>query len=86
MAIVTSQVAVTTTRVKVIDVDNVSRHVRLHCESGTVYVGNAGVTSSNGLKLDNNDKLTLDLQDGEELWAITATGSTNVSILISKVD
>jgi hypothetical protein len=86
MAITTTQTAVTTTRVKLIDVDNVSRDVRLHCESGTLYIGNSAVTSSTGLKLDNNEKLTLKLQEGEDLWAITATGSTNVSTLISKID
>jgi hypothetical protein len=86
MAITTTQVAVTTTRVKLIDVDNVTRHVRMHCESGTVYIGNSAVSSSTGLKMDNNDKITLDIQEGEELWAITATGSTNVSLLVSKID
>jgi len=86
MAITTAQVAVTTTRVKLIDVDNVTRHIRMHCESGTVYIGNSTVSSSTGLKMDNNDKITLDIQEGEELWAITATGSTNVSLLVSKID
>jgi hypothetical protein len=44
------------------------------------------VTSSNGLKLDNNDKILIDLAEGEDLYAVTATGSTNVSILVSKID
>ena len=86
MAIITSQVAVTTSRVKIVDVDNVVRKVRLHCESGAVYLGNVGVTSNNGLKLDNNDKILIDLAEGEDLYAVTATGSTNISILVSKID
>lgn len=76
----------TTNRVKIVDVDNVVRKVRLHCESGALYIGNVGVTSSNGLKLDNNDKILIDLAEGEDLYAVTATGSTNVSILVSKID
>jgi hypothetical protein len=79
-------VAVTTNRVKIVDVDNVVRKVRLHSESGALYIGNVGVTSSNGLKLDNNDKILIDLAEGEDLYAVTATGSTNVSILVSKID
>jgi hypothetical protein len=86
MAIITSQVAVTTTRQLIVAVDNVVRKVRLHCESGALYIGNVGVTSSNGLKLDNNDKILIDLAEGEDLYAVTATGSTNVSILVSKID
>jgi len=77
---------VTTNRAKIVDVDNVVRKVRLHCESGALYIGNVGVTSSNGLKLDNNDKILIDLAEGEDLYAVTATGSTNVSILVSKID
>ena len=86
MAIITSQVAVTTSRVKIVDVDNVVRKVRLHTESGTLYIGNVGVTSTNGLKLDNNDKLLIDLAEGEDLYAITASGTINCSILVSKID
>jgi len=86
MAIVTSQVAVTTSRVKIVDVDNVVRKVRLHSESGALYIGNVGVTSSNGLKLDNNDKILIDMAEGEDLYAVTASGTTNVSILVSKID
>ena len=86
MAIITNQFAVTTSRVKLIDVDNVVRKVRLHCESGSLYIGNVGVTSSNGLKLDNNDKILIDLAEGEDLYAITASGTTNCSILVSKID
>ena len=86
MAIITSQVAVTTSRVKIVDVDNAVRKVRLHCESGVVYLGNVGVTSNNGLKLDNNDKILIDLAEGEDLYAVTASGTTNLSTLVSKID
>jgi hypothetical protein len=86
MAIITRQVAVTTTSQSIVSVDNVVRKVRLHCESGALYIGNVGVTSSNGLKLDNNDKILIDLAEGEDLYAVTATGTTNVSILVSKID
>ena len=86
MAIITSQVAVTTSRVKIVDVDNVVRKVRLHSELGALYIGNVGVTSSNGLKLDNNDKILIDLAEGEDLYAVTASGTTNLSILVSKID
>ena len=86
MAITNNQFAITTSRIKIVDTDNVVRKVRLHVESGNLYIGNAGVTSSNGLKLDSNDKILIDLAEGEDLYAVASTGSTNCSILVSKID
>ena len=85
MAIVSSQVTVTTTRQSIVSVDNVSRDVLLHAKHDLV-IGNSGVTSSTGYLMDNGDQVRLKLMDGEDLWAVCAAGSGTLHILVSKVD
>lgn len=85
MAIITSQVTVTGTRQSIISVDNVSRDVLLHAKH-EVFIGNSGVTSSNGYVMDNGDEVRLSLQEGEDLWAGTSGGSGTLHVLVSKVD
>jgi hypothetical protein len=85
MAIVSSQVTVTTTSQSIVSVDNVSRDVLLHAKHA-INIGNSGVTSSNGYLLDNGDEVRLTLNEGEDLWAIASTGSGTLYVLVSKVD
>ena len=85
MAIITSQVTVTGTRQSIISVDNVSRDVLLHAKH-EVFIGNSGVTSSNGYVMDNGDEVRLSLQEGEDLWVVTSGGSGTLHVLVSKVD
>ena len=85
MAIITSQVTVTSTSQSIISVDNVTRDVILHAKH-EVFLGNSGVTSSNGYIMDNGDVLRLSLMDGEDLWAVTAGGTGTLHVLVSKVD
>ena len=85
MAIINSQVTVTTTSQSIISVDNVSRDVLLHANN-PLYVGNSGVTSSNGYLLDDGDKIRLSLAEGENLWAFTGTSTATLHILVSKID
>lgn len=85
MAIITSQVTVTTTSQSIISVDNVQRDVLLHAKHD-IYVGNSGVTSSNGYLLDNGDELRLSLAEGEDLFAVTGTSTGTLHILVSKID
>jgi hypothetical protein len=85
MAIITSAVTVTTTSQSIVSIDNVQRDVLLHAKQA-VYVGNSGVTSANGYLLDNGDEIRLSLTEGEDLWAVTGTGSGTLYVLVSKVD
>ena len=80
MAIVSSQVTVTTTSQSIISVDNVSRDVLLYAKHA-INIGNSGVTASNGYLLDNGDEIRLTLNEGEDLWAIA---STNLLLLASR--
>ena len=85
MAIITSQVTVTGTSQSIVSVDNVQRDVLLHAKH-EVFIGNSGVTSSNGYIMDNGDEVRLSLQEGEDLWAVTSGGSGTLHVLVSKVD
>ena len=85
MAILTSKVTVTTTSQSIVSVDNVSRDVLLHAKHAT-HIGNSGVTTSNGYLLDNGDEVRLSLMEGEDLYAITNSGSGTLHILVSKID
>lgn len=84
MAIVSSKISVGTSATKLIDVDNVSRDVLLHAK-GQVHIGNGAVTTS-GYLMDNGDKLQMKMQEGEQLWAIAETSTSDVYVFVSKID
>jgi hypothetical protein len=71
-----AQLAVSSTPVKVAQSNGSPIEVHLHVAGNAVYLDGAGVTTSTGFKLDNNDSLTITLADNEALWAVTATSST----------
>ena len=85
MAIINSQVTVTTTSQSIVSVDNVVRDVLLHAKN-PLYIGNSGVTSSNGYLLDDGDEVRLSLAEGEKLFAVTGTSTATLHNLVSKID
>ena len=70
------QVAVTSTPVLLAKTNGAPFEVHLHCAAGAVYLDSAGVTTSNGFKLDNGQTMTITLTTNEELWAVANTSST----------
>ena len=48
---------------------------------GIVYLGDSGVTTANGYKLDNGDKMELPVGDNEGLYGVTASGTNTVCVL-----
>jgi hypothetical protein len=76
------QVTVTTTSQSIVSVDDVTQHVYLHAKHAT-YIGNEGVTSSNGYLMDNDDKLDVILNTGEVLYAVAGSGSGTLHVLIT---
>lgn len=85
MAILSSQVTVTTTSQSIIGTDNVSRDVLLHAKH-QVFIGNSGVTITNGYIMDNGDQIRLTLMEGEDLWVVTDAGTGILYVLVSKID
>lgn len=48
---------------------------------GTIYFGgSSSVTSSNGFRLDNNDKYSTNIYYGDEIWAVTNTGTQTLYV------
>lgn len=80
--------SISTTRVKIIASDNITREIYLHTlGAGTIYIGGADVTSANGLLTEKNAvPFAMTLPANEELWAITASGTENVRVMIPSVD
>ena len=48
---------------------------------GAIYLGGPNVTTSNGYKLDNGDKLTVPVGDHEALYAVADIGMPIVAVL-----
>lgn len=77
-----AQVTVTTTATLLVAANIMDQTVALHnLGGGAVYLGNANVTTSNGYKFDNGDKLQVPVGDNEGLYAITASGTHTVAVL-----
>jgi hypothetical protein len=77
MAILTGQVTATTSATA-IDTTSANPFVLvLHNESGSndIFLGNSGVTSTTGFSLHANSTISLPLTPGDQLYAITGTGS-----------
>ncbi len=53
----------------------------LHSASGAIYIGGADLTTANGYRLDNGDKLSLLIGDHEALYAMTTSGTATLYVL-----
>jgi hypothetical protein len=76
----TAQYSVSTTPVKIADQAGSARKISIHNETVASYLGDRNVTSSTGYKMDANDKITLDVNGGSELWLVTSTGTAAVTV------
>jgi hypothetical protein len=77
-----AQVTVTTSATSLVSANIAYQTVWLHnLGGGAVYLGNANVTTSNGYKLDNGDKMQLLVGDNEGLYAIAASGTHTIAVL-----
>ena len=81
---ISTQVTITTTASAIVSASSY-RNIYLHnLGGGAIYIGGSNVTTSNGYKLDNGDKLSLIIGDREALYAITSSGTHNVGVLAQK--
>jgi hypothetical protein len=79
-------VTVSTTATLLITADNQNRVCYFHSTSGSTYLGNSAVTTSDGLHLPNNQTIAINIPLGETLYGITNTGTTNVRVLTPDLD
>jgi len=80
-----SQTALSSTATKIVAAEPLTRQVCVHVLTAvTYYIGGDNTdTTSNGFKLDNAaGPYTLTVPQIEELWAIVASGTPTVSVLV----
>jgi hypothetical protein len=76
----TVQVSVTSTATLILAANRADQVVSLHSSSGITYIGGSTVTTATGYRLDNGDKLTVQLSDNESLYAITSSGTATMMV------
>jgi hypothetical protein len=77
-----AQITVTTTATLLVAANIMDQTVLLHnLGGGAVYLGDANVTTSNGYKFDNGDKLQVPVGDHEGLYGIAASGTHTIAVL-----
>ena len=81
---ISTQVTITSTASVIVSA-NSYRNIYLHnLGGGAIYLGGSNVTTSNGYKLDNGDKLTLIIGDVEALYGVAASGTHTLAVLAQK--
>ena len=81
---ISTQVTITTTASVIVSASSY-RNIYLHnLGGGAIYIGGSNVTTSNGYKLDNNDKLSLIIGDVEALYGVAASGTHTLAVLAQK--
>ena len=81
---ISSQVTITSTASVIVSA-NSYRNIYLHnLGGGSIYIGGSNVTTSNGYKLDNGDKLSLIIGDVEALYGVAASGTHTLAVLAQK--
>ena len=83
MALISSQVTVTTSPTLLVagDSNPVLVHLHLHDNTDNVYLGNATVTTSTGMRLTKQDSFEINLAPGNALYAIITTSTATVSVI-----
>jgi hypothetical protein len=81
MAILTGQVTATTSAAAIGTSSPNPFTLILHNESATndIFLGGSGVTSTTGFSLHSNSTISLPMTAGDQLYAITGTGSHLIS-------
>jgi hypothetical protein len=77
----TSQITITTSPTLLVTANRADQLVYLHSSSGIIYLGNSDVTTSTGYRMDNGDKLSLQLSDNEALYGITSSGTATMMVM-----
>jgi hypothetical protein len=87
VTLTTSQITVGTSAVLLADPDQVAQRVVIHNNDSAqqIFVGNSGVTTSNGFHIDGKEEREFILNPGEALYGV-ASNSYVVSVMIQTQD
>ena len=56
-------------------------HNSEHAQSDEVFIGNAAVTTADGLHIHSDETFKIDLDPGTDLWAISDTAGSIVQVM-----
>jgi hypothetical protein len=76
-----AQFTITTSAQIVVPAEIGDQMAYLHSASGAIYIGGADLTVANGYRLDNGDKLTVQVGDHTALYAVTSSGTATLYVL-----
>jgi hypothetical protein len=76
-----AQFTITTSAQIIVPAEIGDQMAYLHSASGAIYIGGADLTVDNGYRLDNGDKLTLQVGDHTALYAVTSSGTATLFVL-----
>ncbi len=83
MAVFTTQIPVLTSASLLVTGANSTQTVTLHNDgAAAVSLGNAAVTTANGLSLASGQYLVINLRQGEALYAIAGAVGNTVSLIV----
>lgn len=84
---ISTRTTVSTTAVKIVSAAiNEPRTIVVRPDGNDIHVGGAGVTTTSGLKIDNNTNFTIQIPPNEELWAVVGSGTHGVWVLTWPVE
>jgi hypothetical protein len=73
-------VTVTTTATTILAAHPSTRRIALHAK-GTLYLGGSDVTTTIGYKMDNGDKVELEIYANDVLYGITSASTSDITVL-----
>ena len=80
---ISTRTTVTATRAKIVSkAVNEPRVIVVRPDGNDLYIGGDDVTTSTGLKIDNNTNFTIEIPPNEELWAVVSSG-THAAIVLT---
>ena len=79
---ISTRTTVSTTAVKIVSkAVNEHRTIIVQPDGNDVHLGGSNVTTTSGIKVDNNTNFTIEIPPNEELWAIVGSGTHAIWVL-----
>ena len=77
----TAKITAATSPTLFISATGARRRVHIQCDTAVVHVGDRSVATTTGLHMDINDKVVLEINGGDELWAVSTAGAGILSFM-----
>lgn len=86
MPIIASKVTLSTTPLRIARGIGGGDHVTCFVRgaTATVFLGGATVDSTNGFPLTTSDSFSIDLINGDDLYAVASTGAPTIQVLAAR--